>query len=53
MQRCVHTSTWCGLGLAGNMNFVAGGTYLGIACGLTQLREILGVWGVGVPITEG
>ena len=40
--RCVHTFTWCGLGLAGNVNSVIGGMYLGITCGLTHTQGIMG-----------
>ena len=41
----VHTSTWCKLDLAGDVNSAVGGMYLGITCGLTQPLGILGVLG--------
>ena len=43
----LQISTQCRLGLARNVNSVVwegGGGYLGITCGLTQPRGILGVW---------
>ena len=43
---CTHTSTWCGLGLAGNVNSLIWRMYLGITCDLIQPWEILGVWGI-------
>ena len=39
----VYAPLWCGLGLAGNVNSVIRGMYLGITCGLTQPWGILGV----------
>ena len=51
MWRCVHTSTWCRLSLARNVNSIigggGGGMYLGITCGLTQPWGILWVSGRG------
>ena len=44
VYRYVHTPTWCRLGLAGNVNSVIGGMYLGVTCVLIQPWGILGVW---------
>ena len=44
---CVHTSIWCRLGLARNVNSVIGGMYLGIICGLTKPWGIVGICGGG------
>ena len=41
---CTTPLGWCGMGLAGKVNSMIGGVYLGITCGLIQPRGILGVW---------